>query len=195
MIGSLAGAMKLLRTLAWFSAFVIVASGSLLAQTASPNTPPGWKTYVDRVHGFSFAYPPLYKRIRRPDTSVERDEDMSKAAAEGRWVGLRHQRSDGRIDFLLKNDHFNLDRLKDHAPTGEGGPPPAVREGDNTFYGYGAGGGGVEYPDQFFFNFKGKTLYIVFDGPYSGKSPTDETKEIESQMLASFRTFKPAGIR
>ena len=53
-----------------------------------------------------------------------------------------------------------------------------------------AGGGGVEYPDQFFFNLKGKTLYIVFDGPYiNDKTPADETKKIEEKVLASFRTF------
>ena len=54
---------------------------------------------------------------------------------------------------------------------------------------YGSGGGGAQYPDQVFFNLKGKTLYIVFDGPYDGRSPTRETEQIESEMLASFRTF------
>jgi hypothetical protein len=178
--------MKLLRTSAWVIALVIVASGSLLAETPSPDTPPGWKTYVDRVHGFSFAYPAIYKRIRRPNTDPE---DTKKAAAEGRWIGLLHQRSDARIDFYLENDRFDPNSLMDHRPTGDEDPPPAVQEGDNTFYYYGAGGGGVEYPDQFFFNLKGKTLYITFDGPYEGKSPNEETKEIESKMLASFRIF------
>jgi hypothetical protein len=174
---------------------VILGPGSVLAQTTPPGTPPGWRTYVNRVHGFSFAYPPLYKLIRRPDTSVDRDEDIEKAATHGRWVGLRNQSSDGRIDFLLSNKHFDLESFKDHAPTGYEDPPPAVQEGDNTFYAYGAGGGGVEYADQFFFNFRGKTLYIVFDGPYQGKSPTEETEVIESQMLTSFRVFEPAGTR
>jgi len=182
--------MKLLKTSIWIFAFVVAVSSSLWAQTAAPNTPPGWKTYVDKVHGFSFAYPAIYKRIRRPNTD---DEDMNKAAAQGRWVGLRHQRSDAKIDFYLENDRFDLNGLTNHAPTGYEDPPPAVQEGDNTFYYYGAGGGGVEYADQFFYNFKGKTLYIVFDGPYEGKSPTEETRKIESQMLTSFRTFQPAG--
>ncbi len=186
--------MKLLRSSAWVTAFGIVASSSLWAQTAPANTPPGWKTYVDKVHGFSFAYPPLYKLIRKPDAS-ERWPDRDEAATEGRWVGLRNQRSDGTIDFLLSSDRFDLNSFVESAPTGNEFPPAEVQEGDNTFYAYGAGGGGVEYPDQFFYNFKGKTLYIGFDGPYAGKTPTDETKKIESEMLASFRTFEPAGIR
>jgi hypothetical protein len=179
--------MKLLRTSAWVTAFAIVASSSLWAQTASPDTPPGWKTYVDRVHGFSFAYPPIYKRIRRPNTDAE---DSRKAVAEGRWVGLRHQRSDARIDFYLENDPFDVDRFFARHNTSAGeGPPPPIREGNNTFYFCGGGSMGGENPDAFFSNFKGKTLYIVFDGPYTGNTPTEETKEIESKMLASFRTF------
>ena len=47
---------------------------------------------------------------------------------------------------------------------------------------------GGQYPDAFFSDFKGKTLYVVFDGPYdNSNTPTDETKDIESKMLASFR--------
>ncbi|MFI5353359.1 MAG: hypothetical protein ACHQZS_10390 [Candidatus Binatales bacterium] len=185
--------LRLLRTSASISAFVIVASGSLLAQTATRSTPPGWKAYVDRVHGFSFAYPPIYKRIRRPGIGVDwldREEDLDKVAAEGRWVGLLHQRSDAGIYFLLKDTRFDLDSFAaQHAPTGVEGPPSPVKAGGNTFYVYGSGGGGAQYPDQVFFNLKGKTLYIVFDGPYDGRSPTRETEQIESEMLASFRTF------
>lgn len=184
--------LKLIRTSASISAFVIVASGSLLAQTATRSTPPGWKTYVDRVHGFSFAYPPIYKRIRRPGVGVDRpggDESTDKVAAEGR-IGLLHQRSDAEIDLVLQDTRFDLDSFAaQHAPTGVEGPPFPVQAGDNTFYVYGSGGGGVQYPDQVFFNLKGKTLYIVFDGPYDGRSPTRETEQIESEMLASFRTF------
>ena len=105
-------------------------------------------------------------------------------------MGLRHQRSDARIDFILENKPFDLNSFVKGAPTGYDEPPSPVEEGDNTFYVYGAGGGGVEYPDQFFFNLKGKTLYIVFDGPYiNDKTPADETKKIEEKVLASFRTF------
>jgi hypothetical protein len=147
---------------------------------------------VNRAKGFSFAYPPLYKPIRRPDTSADRDEDIDKLAAEGRWVGLRHQRSDSRIDVFLLNDRFDADRFfEQHNTSAASGPPSPIQEGDNTFYFCGGGGGGLEYPDAFFADFKGKTLYIIFDGPYdNGRSPSDETEEVESKMLASFRTFQ-----
>ena len=185
---------KLFVASAWISIFVFVGSSSLLAQT-----PPGWKTYVNRVHGFSFSYPPIYVLIRRPHTERYFGEDMDKAAAEGRWVRLIHQGSYGTIDFLLKRDRFDLDSFETkYAPTGDEDPPRAVQEGSNTFYQYGAGGGGVAYPDQFFFSLRGKTLYIKVDGPYSPSTEnttTDETKKIESRMLASFRTFQPAGTR
>ena len=102
--------MKLLRISLWLSAFLILAPSLPLADIASLGTPPGWKTYVDRVHGFAFAYPPIYKRIRRPN-SRENWEERAKAAAEGRWVGLRHQRSDARIDFILEDQPFDLNSL------------------------------------------------------------------------------------
>ena len=47
------------------------------------------------------------------------------------------------------------------------------------------------YPDQYYFNLKGKTLRIGFDGPYEDgiKTPTAEAKETEQKVLESFREF------
>jgi len=186
--------MKLLRTSVWISVFVIVASGSSLAQT-----PPGWKTYVNRVYGFSIAYPQTYVRILRQHTKRDFDENMDKAATEGRWVELQRQGSYDTIDILLMKKRFDLASFMiGYAPTGVEWPPRAQKEGTNTFYHYADGGGGVSYPDQFFFNLRGKTLYINVDGPYdpsNGKTTTDEMKKTESQMLASFRIFQPHGSR
>jgi hypothetical protein len=48
----------------------------------------------------------------------------------------------------------------------------------------------VEYPDQYFFNPRGKTLYTTFDGPYvARKTPSAETKKLESEILATFSIF------
>ena len=56
--------------------------------------------------------------------------------------------------------------------------------------GYGPGGGGVSYPDGYYFNLHGKILVIDFDGPYENdKTPTPETKKMELKVLASFREF------
>jgi hypothetical protein len=76
------------------------------------------------------------------------------------------------------------------APTGIDSPPEPVRIGKNTFYYYGPGGGGVSYPDGYYFNLRGKILVIDFDGPYENdKTPTLETKKMELKVLASFREF------
>lgn len=51
-------------------------------------------------------------------------------------------------------------------------------------------GGGVSYPDGYYFNLKGKILLIDFDGPYENdKTPTPATKEMERKLLATFRVF------
>jgi hypothetical protein len=156
-------------------------------------TPPGWKTYVNRVYGFSIAYPPMYNRARPPDTNLDADKD--KAAADGRLLELMHQGD--TIGIWLMKERFDLDRLEmEYAPTGVEYPPRAHIEGNNTFYGYGAGHLGFPQPDQFFFNLKGKTLYIVVYGPFKEETTTtDEMKKTESKMLTSFRTFQPSGSR
>jgi hypothetical protein len=59
-----------------------------------------------------------------------------------------------------------------------------------VFYYYGPGGGGVCYPDQFFYDLRGKPLSISFAGPcVEDKTPTASTKEMEQKLLATFRTF------
>jgi hypothetical protein len=61
--------------------------------------------------------------------------------------------------------------------------------GGSTFYYYGRGGGGVAYPDEYFYNLDGNILAIAFDGPYPAhdNSPTAKTKEMEKKILGSFR--------
>jgi hypothetical protein len=63
-----------------------------------------------------------------------------------------------------------------------------VQFGANTFYYYGAGGGGVAYPDRYYFNQRGVPIEIVFDGPYTGegKSPGATAQEMERLVLESF---------
>jgi hypothetical protein len=73
---------------------------------------------------------------------------------------------------------------------GEEGPPAPRQFGNQTFYYYGPGGGGVCYADQFFYNLRDKPLSISFGGPcVNDKTPTPETKKIEEQLLLTFRTF------
>jgi hypothetical protein len=69
------------------------------------------------------------------------------------------------IDVFLGDKPFNLEGFVSGAPTGIEAPPERRQFGTETFYYYGPGGGGVSYPDQYFFDLKGKTLFIAFDGP------------------------------
>lgn len=55
----------------------------------------------------------------------------------------------------------------------------------------GPGGGGADYPDDYVLNLRGKILHFDFDGPYVFKDnhPSEATKKLEPQLLATFQTF------
>ena len=175
----------LLKNSVRIAVFILATCGSVPAQmSAAKNIPcptrsatTGWKTYVDRVHGFCFSFPSAYRRTR-------------KATDEPNRIRLQHRRLDARIFVLFENKPFNLQRFVKSAPTGYETPPEPMQIGDKAFYYYGAGGGGASYPDRYFFNLKGKTLYNTFDGPYlNSKSPSAETMKLEPKVLATLRTF------
>ena len=69
-------------------------------------------------------------------------------------------------------------------------PSGEIKAGENTLYFYGPGGGGVCYPDMYYFDLKGKTLRIIFDGPcINDTTPSPESKKIQAQILATLQTF------
>lgn len=103
---------------------------------------------------------------------------------------LASKKSSANIDVCALDEAFGPAALMEMAPTGIDSPPEPQRMGENTFYYYGAGGGGVQYPDGYYFNLRGKILVISFDGPYGNeKSPTPEATQMEQKVLASFREF------
>lgn len=136
-----------------------------------------WRVYADLGHHFCFRYPRSYKPVAQPKNLC-------------RNPALHDEKSGADIYVCMTAEKFRLSALVKAAPTGIDGPPDPVRIGDHTFYYYGPGGGGVSYPDQYFFNLRGKTLSIGFDGPYDNdKTPSEEAKIMERKMLASFREF------
>ncbi len=141
------------------------------------SVPRRWKTYTDTLHGFSISYPPdYYQSTKRP--------------AFAGLITLQHRRLDAQI-FIYVDIPFDLQKFVKQAPTGYEDPPQPVQAGGKTFYYYGPGGGGVTYADHYFFNLRGKTLNITFDGPYiHDKTPSKETKALEPAVLASLRVFK-----
>ncbi len=188
--------------IAGFMCFAVVAA-TAQETTHAPcpveNAPKGWMVYIDRAHGFCLSYPPAYT----PSAKSWLDEyksapdywrTLSEAVHEGRLLQLQHKKfADASIWVWLQPTQFDLETFIEGAPTGSESPPEPVEIGRYTFYYYGPGGGGVCYPDQYFFNLRGKTLKIDFDGPCRGdKTPTPETKEIERRLLPTFRTFRPS---
>lgn len=89
----------------------------------------------------------------------------------------------------LLSGAFGLQSLVKDAPTGYDTPPTPADYGANVFYYYGAGGGGVAYPDMYYFDLHGRALQLVFDGPYRGddNSPNAKTQAIEKLILSSFK--------
>lgn len=162
------------------------------------NTPSDWRIHVDRSHGFCFSYPPTYSPVAKPwlkkytNAPDKADLDrLHKAAQEHRLLRLQNnQDTTASIVVFLDGRPFNLQSFVAGAPTGIEDPPERRQFGTETFYYYGPGGGGVEYADEYFFDLKGKTLLIIFDGPYvNDKTPSPETKDLELRLLQTFRTF------
>lgn len=185
--------------IAVFSCFAAVAAmAQQEAQAPCPveNAPKGWIDYINRAYGFCFSYPPVYTPVAEPwlekyTGDPTRSQALHKAAEEGRLLRLQHKKfDDAEIAVLLGTTRFDLHSLIKQAPMGSESPPDPIKVGRYRFYYYGPGGGGVCYPDQYFFNLRGKTLDIDFGGPcVRDKTPTPETKKIERQLLESFRTF------
>jgi hypothetical protein len=95
------------------------------------------------------------------------------------------------IDVIAYGRPFRPSELTGFAPTGmQDIPPRRIQTPHLDFYYYGAGGGGVDYPDAFYFGLRGRMFAVFFWGPYKGdKSPDAETKAIEPLVLASLRQY------
>jgi hypothetical protein len=95
------------------------------------------------------------------------------------------------IDVIANGTRFRPSELTKYAPTGlQDVPPKRIHAAHMDLYFYGPGGGGVDYPDAFYFGLRGKTFSLLFWGPYKGdKSPAEETRAIEPLVLASVRKF------
>lgn len=160
------------------------------------NTPAGWKTYVNDKYRFCFSYPPTYTPIAQPwlekyTHDPESSQQLREAFEENRALQLKDtQYPDECLCVTVGTDPWDLQAMAKYAPTGQEGPPEPKIIAGQVFYYYGPGGGGVCYPDQFFYDLRGKPLSIAFTGPcVDDKTPTPETKKMEDKVLETFQTY------
>jgi hypothetical protein len=170
---------------------VVPALGQSRTSTCPGKTKPRqWHKYINNQYGFSFWYPEPYKLVPLPPPDAA-DKYRYHTYFEKRVLLLqRTDNPEAKIWITLDMRPFDLRTLAEtHSPTGwdPNWTPVGRKIGSHISYFYGAGGGGADYPDQYFVNLKNKTLQFQFDGPYEGKSPGGETPDLEPEILQTFR--------
>jgi len=166
---------------------------SLLLCIAVMAQMPATKTYSSDNFGFELAYPASYRKTHLPSRIAQ--WAFYRGARSLLYVSSGTGQETGSIHVLLDKRRFTEANVQsNYAHTGWE-KPQEVRVGKNMFYYYGPGGGGVSYPDDYFYNLTGQILVISFDGPYEpigARSPSEKTKLIESKVLESLRLLKTA---
>ncbi len=187
----------------WFGASLLALASCGFAQAGDHSpcdlhpTRSGWHVFVDHEDRFCFEYPPNYRvapAVFAPGVSTGKTTRFigrlttAPSAAEG---AIADNEEAGTIDIFDFGITLRPEDLTKFAPTGQDGlPPKHLHAAHGEFYYYGPGGGGVDYPDVFYFGIRGRTFSIDFLGPYfESKTPAPETKKIEPKVLASFRSF------
>ena len=190
-----------LRSWAKIPLLAIFSSPSLAAGHQSPCTAhprqPGWHVFVENKNRFCFEYPAQYQvapTVIAPGVSTgPATEFLGRLATKPgpAELALADDEPNATIDVFAYGTPFRPDRLTRFAPTGmEDIRPKLIHTAHGEFYYYGAGGGGVDYPDAYYFGLHGKTFSIHFFGPYDGdKTPAAVTRQMEPRLLASFRRF------
>jgi hypothetical protein len=152
--------------------------------TISSDPTLNWKTYVNPEFGFSFRYPQDYD-----ETGVAGGRDLP-------IVALKHVSQDSTILVAESTKKFSMANLRSYAPTGQENIDPEMRIiGENTFYYYGPGGGGVAYPDQYFYNLVERNIIIQFSGNYDNdKTPDLASKALQETILSTFKSINPTVV-
>lgn len=179
----------------------VLSSKSCVAGGRNPcrtkPTQPNWQIFVDARDGFCFEYPPEYKvapTVAAPGIGhPPATEWVARLAIHPRpmVISVAEDQDNASIDVIAEGARFRASELTRYAPTGlQDVAPKLIHTAHLDFYYYGPGGGGVDYPDAFYFGLRGKTYALLFWGPYKGdKSPAEETGAMEPKVLGSVRKF------
>jgi len=153
---------------------------------------PTMKTYVNDSVGFELVYPATYRVADLP-CSLARWA-AHRGAQSLLYVSIGAEPQAGSIHIALDMHKFSMTTLQAYAHTGWEGPEK-IQAGENTFYYSGVGGGGVQYPDDYFYDLNGHILIISFVGPYppNENTPSGRTKAMERKVLESFQLRQNAG--
>jgi hypothetical protein len=190
-----------LRSRASFPLLAICCSSLLAAEHPNPCAAhpavPRWNVYVDIKDRFCFEYPPQYHvapTVTAPGVGgIPANEWVARLATNPQPMELAtaDDENNATINIVSHGTPFHPSGLSAFAPTGmEDVPPKRIHTRHAEFYYYGPGGGGVDYPDSYYFGLRGRTFSFQFYGPYDGdKSPAAVTKQLEPKLLASFREF------
>jgi hypothetical protein len=177
---------RVLRMRSATCAIVVLLSGLAAAGQSANKAPSGPGMVLHRFDRYGFA-------LSIPSSYHSEPSSYNFPGRGSRF--LLHMCADKdcerSISITLDMRRFSLESLQQfYGPTGVEDPPQEVTEGAHTFYYYGTGGGGVLYPDQYFFDLRGHILTIFFDGPSDPefpKTPSLETKRMEERVLRTFR--------
>jgi hypothetical protein len=140
-----------------------------------------WIPYINTEYHFKISFPETYGSCenQKPDYLYPFYQNELLLACEKEWKIV--------LQISLDYHEFSVDYLRKYAPTGlELTKPTAQKIGNNTFYYYGRGGGGVWYPDQYFINLSEKVLIILFYVPSSYGNDPYEYRIIENKLLYTF---------
>ena len=187
----------------WFGASLLAMAGCGLAEAGDHSpcdlhpTRTGWHVFVDHEDRFCFEYPPKYRVAPAVSAPGVTTGNATRFIGRLTTVPSPSEVAPGAdlkaatINVFAYGMPFRPEDLTKRAPTGDqDSPPKRIHAAHGEFYYYGRGGGGLDYPDVFYFGSRGRTFSIDFVGPYSqGNTPDRETKRIEPEVLASFHSF------
>lgn len=159
---------------------ILAIAPSARGQASTPKSGPSpthvrWRKYSNPEYGFSFGYPETYRPSSAGDRCTDNENRRYLLCLE------RRDNSDARIWVtLVIAEPFKL------SPDVSGAMPRRRVIGRHVFYWQVVGSLAVGRADNYYFYLKGKTLEFEFE---DGEEPSQETRELESELLKTLRVF------